>query len=763
MQRTLLILATAGLLAPNWTDQAFGQQPPRAIRRTIPITNMIQRAHQAGTRDSTGRPGPNYWQTSVDYRIHASLDPATSIVTGRETIVLHNNSPEAMRDIYFRLDQNIFAQNSPRNRSVSEITSGMNVTSLTIDGQTIDLTTPAARGEGGFRRPSGPPTEPTAHNFNTTSARVRLSTPVAAHGSATLDIEWQFQVPLIPSGRGLRMGRSADTVYQVAQWYPRVAVYDDYKGWDTDPYLGSAEFYNNFGHFDVTYEVPAGWIVGATGVLQNPDEVLTEAERARLATVLESDNQIHVVDPDSLGPGRSTAPGTRLRWHFVADSVADVAWATSKSYAWDATRANIPGKGYIPVHILYLPGHEAAPHHFDQVGERVRHALEFYSQLWMPYAFPQLTVADGPELGMEYPMFIMSALGAADHEVGHEWWPMMVGVNETWWGFMDEGFNQYMNILSSNDRNHRAPDAGLDGPGQSYGQMSGNEQEPPLMWDENYAGPMYGFVAYGKAPMMLSMLGGIVGDSAVWRAHSAYAHAWRFKHPTPWDYAFFMNTALHQDLGWFWYYWLWTTESVDASLQKVTTQGPHTVVTVRQDGEMPSPVVLQVEFEPTGPAIVAMTNSVMTDSTTALVTFPVDVWFNGGRTFDADLEFGGRQIAKITLDPHKRFPDRNPRDNVWPQPKPVHLSQAVLDRHVGTYQVPGLGELVITREDTTLWAQPTGQDRVQLWPTSETEFYLTEAAVQITFRTDAGGNTTALVIHQGGQEIEAQRSSATLP
>jgi len=413
--------------------------------------------------------------------------------------------------------------------------------------------------------------------------------------------------------------------------------------------------------------------------------------------------------------------------------------------------------GYIPVHILYLPGHEAAPQHFDQVGARVRHALEFYSQLWMPYAFPQLTIADGPELGMEYPMFIMSGLGAADHETGHEWWPMMVGVNETWWGFMDEGFNQYMNILSSNDRNHRAPDAGLDGPGQSYGRMSGNEQEPPLMWDENYAGPMYGFVAYGKAPLMLSMLGGIVGDSAVWRAHSAYAHAWRFKHPTPWDYAFFMNNALHQDLGWFWYYWLWTTESVDGSIQKVTTRGTHTVVTVRQDGEMPSPVVLQVEFAPGGPAIVPMTNSVMTDSTTAQVTFPVDVWFNGGRTFGADLDFGGRQIAKITLDPHQRFPDRNPRDNVWPQPKPVHLSEAVLDQHVGAYQVPQLGELVITREDTTLWAQPAGQDRLQLWPTSETEFSLTEADVRITFRRDAGGNTTGLVIHQGGQEIEAQK------
>jgi len=447
MKRPILILAAAALLTAAWGDGATAQEPPRAIRRTIPMTNMIQRAFAAGTRDSTGQPGPNYWQTTTDYTIHASLDPATSVVTASETIVLHNNSPEPMRQIVFRLDQNIFAPNVPRDRQVSELTDGMDVTKLTIDGQSVDLTTPAARGEGGFGRPQGPQTEPLAFNFNLTSAQVRLSQPIPAHGSATLEIEWNFRVPLIPSGRGLRMGRSPDGVYQIAQWYPRVAVYDDYKGWDTDPYRGSAEFYNNFGHFDVTYDVPAGWLVGASGVLQNPEAVLTKDARDRLATVLNSDDQIHIVDSADVAAGKSTAAGTRLQWHFVADSVADVAWATSKSYVWDATRADIPGKGYIPVYLYYLPGHAGPPHQYGQVGARVRHALEFYSQLWMPYAFPQMTVTDGPELGMEYPMFIMSAMGAADHEAGHEWWPMMVGVNETWWGFMDEGFNQYMNIL----------------------------------------------------------------------------------------------------------------------------------------------------------------------------------------------------------------------------------------------------------------------------------------------------------------------------
>jgi len=752
------VIAAIGLCGAAVASPTAAQQPPRPVHRTIPITDMIQRAFQAGTRDSTGRPGPNYWQTSVDYTINATLDPATSVVTGSETVVLHNNSPEPLQNIALRLDQNIFAPNVPRGSTVPEITEGMVVTKLVVGGQEVDLTTPAARGRGGARQ-QGPPTAPLAFSFNLTSARVQLVDPVPAHGSTTLNVEWHFRVPLVESGRGIRMGRTADSVYQVAQWYPRVAVYDDYKGWDTDAYLGSAEFYNNFGHFDVTYDVPAGWIVGATGVLQNPEEVLTPTERERLARALTSDEQIHIVGPDELGPGKATAAGTRLKWHFVADSVADVAWATSRSYVWDATRADIPGKGFVPVYILYLPGHEQAPYRFSEVGARTRHALEFYSKLWMPYAFPVMTVTDGPELGMEYPMFIMSALGAADHEAGHEWWPMMVGVNETWWGFMDEGFNQYMNILSDNDLAGRPLDTGLNGQGQQYGNTSGDERESPLIWDENYAGPMYGFTAYGKAPLMLSMLGGIVGDSAVWRAHSEYAHAWRFRHPTPWDYAFFMSNALNRDLGWFWYYWIWTTEAVDETIENVATRGTHTVVTVRQDGEMPSPVVLEVEFAADGPAITPMPNSVLLDATTARVTFPVDIWFDGRRSYDADLDFGGRQITKITLDPDGRFPDNNPRDNVWPEPKDVQLSAEVLDRYVGTYEVQEMGlQLAVTREGMTLWAQPTGQSRLQLWPTSETEFYLKEAPVKITFELDDSGNATGLVIDQSGQQVRAAKA-----
>jgi hypothetical protein len=457
--------------------------------------------------------------------------------------------------------------------------------------------------------------------------------------------------------------RFDDTLFQPTQWFPRIAKFDDLRGWDTNVYLGPAEFYNNFGRFDVRIDVPGGWIVSGTGVLQNPEEVLTAKARERLSHVLESDDVVTIVGEDEAGPGQATAPGDRLVWHFVADMVNDFAWATAKQYVWRATRATIPGRGPIPVHMVHLPDRANL---YANAGPITRHALEFYSRLWAPYPFPQLTLQDGPSSGMEYPMVINSNQGAADHEAGHQWWPMMVGTNETWYGWMDEGFNQYMNILSRADSRGVAPS--LDKLGQTYGQMSGDEDEPPMMWNANYAGNRYSFQTYNKAPLMLSMLGGLVGDAAVQRAMSEYTKAWSFKHPSPWDYIFFMNRALGQDLGWFWYYWLWTTESVDGSIANVTTSGSRTIVTVRQDGQMPSPVVLKVTFAAAGPAIKPMANAKMENDTTAVVTWPVDVWFGGSRTFLATLDFGPRPITTITLDPGCRFPDRDPKNNVWPKP-----------------------------------------------------------------------------------------------
>ncbi|WP_259017116.1 M1 family metallopeptidase [Emticicia fluvialis] len=632
----------------------------RTIRLGVPMTNSIRKAFAAGTRDFSGKPGPNYWQLETDFTIHASLDPATQTITGSEKITVHNNSKDDLKTIVLRLDHNLFRPEIQRGASVpAETTEGMIVTSLKVDGQTVDLTPPPPMGRGGSMS-SG---KLQVYGLKQTIATITLASPVKAGATAVLDIDWHTKLPGGPQGLGHRMTQRFDSkLFQPTQWFPRLAKYDDLRGWETSPYLGPAEFYNNFGKYDVYITVPGGWIVSGTGVLQNPNEVLTPTARQRLATVLNSNDEVTIVSEAETGPGKATAAGDKLTWHFAADKVNDFAWATAENFVWRATRANIPGKGPIPIHMVYLPERAKL---FEKAGVITRHALEFYSKLWAPYPFPQMTLQDGPSAGMEYPMVINSNQGAADHETGHQWWPMVVGNNETRYGWMDEGFNQYMNILSNADMAGRPYK--LDGLGQSYGRVTGDESEAPLMWSANDAGSGYRFQTYGKTPLMLSMLGGIVGDTAVMEAMKKYTTTWSYKHPSPWDYIFFMNNELKQDLNWFWYYWLWTTETVESSIQDVKTANGKTTVTVHQAGQMPSPVVLKVEFETEGPAIKTLPNAKMIDATTAEVTWPASVWFNGNRTYNAVLNFGKRKIKKITFDPHGRFPDSTASDNVWPK------------------------------------------------------------------------------------------------
>ena len=416
----------------------------RAIRRDVPLTNSIRKALEAGTRDFTGRPGPHYWQLQTDYTINVSLNPWNQTLAGAETVVIHNNSSEALHEIVLRLDHNVFRAPVPRGFSVpAEVTHGMVVTRLRVDGVEVDLQARSPR----RRRGDTAPPRLGVSGMDQTVARISLATPVAPQSTVTLDLEWHTKLPGGPNGRGHRMTqRWEDEVFQPTQWFPRVAKFDDLRGWNTDIYLGPAEFYNNFGRFEVRIDVPAGWIVSGTGVLQNPEDVLTATARERLSRVLDTDEMVTIVGEDETGPGQATAPGESLVWHFVADQVNDFAWATSNRYVWQATRATIPGQGPIPIHMVFLP--ERA-HLFENAGPLTRHALEFYSDLWAPYPFPQITLQDGPSAGMEYPMVINSNQRAADHEVAHQWWPMMVGTNETRYGWMDEGFNRYMNILSA--------------------------------------------------------------------------------------------------------------------------------------------------------------------------------------------------------------------------------------------------------------------------------------------------------------------------
>ena len=638
-----------------------GALQKRAIRRSIPLTNSIQKAYRNGTRDTSGRPGPNYWQLRTDYAINASLNPDTQTITGSETIAFQNNSPDKLDRIVLRLDHNIYRPRVPRGFSVpAETTEGMVVSRIKINGTEIDLkqSPPRQTRQGQAQQRIE---KSFAVGLDQTVATVFLAEPIAARGVATIEIAWHTKLPGGEGGQGHRMTQRWESkLFQPTQWYPRVAKYDDLSGWDTNIYLGPSEFYNNFGRFDVKLEVPAGWLVSGTGVLQNAEQTLAPFVRERLASALKTDKEVMIIKEDERGAGKALLPRERNVWHFQAEEVNDFAWAVSNQTVWRSTRANIPNKGYIPIHMFYLPERANL---FQNAGKNTRHALEFYSKLLIPYAFPQLTLQDGPSSGMEYPMVINSNQGAADHETFHQWLPMTVGTNETRYGWMDEGFNNYSNILS------RADAAGkpfnLDGSGQRYGSISGDEDEPVMMWNANYGGTFYGFQTYQKVTLMFSMLGAIVGDEAMNGAIRKYVETWKFKHPSPWDFTFFMNKELGRDLNWFWYYWLFTTESVEGSIKNIAQQGEKTQITIHQAGEMPSPVVLKVEFADGSEKIKSMPNAIMIDDKTAIVKWNEDVWFNGDRDFQGTLDLGKRPIKKITLDPFGRFPDSDTKDNVW--------------------------------------------------------------------------------------------------
>ena len=610
--------------------RAVSKVPPRAVRQDIPLGPMIRRAFAAGTRDSTGRPGKNYWQNRTDYVINATLDTGTATIRASERITIVNNSPDSLTSLTLRLFQNVFQPGAARNDYITDITDGMILDSVMVDGVPAELEK---------RRKIDP---------DATIQHIALKKPFAAGSTHTVTIGWKFVVPNVPRDqRGERMGRYEKELFQVAQWYPQIAVYDDLAGWRNDPYLTSAEFYNEFGSFDVSITLPAGWLIGATGVLQNPEQVFSQQTRDRLALAMRVDTTVHVVTPAErgAGPGRATAAGPgMLTWRFKADLVNDFAFATSRSYAYDAAHANAPNP--TPIHTLFLPEND-----YSKTSGYAKFALEFFARSIMPYDFPQLSIVDGPERGMEYPMVIFNGwgYGVTAHETGHQWFPMMVGSNETWYGFMDEGFNTYWDDIAGAEFNKTPIDRNTYGRG--YRRIAGSELEAPMMWHADYAGPNYGTQTYTKAPVALWALGGIVGDSVVQRAFSDYAKAWKYKHPSPWDFYFFMSNRIGRELGWFWNSWFFTTQTFDQSLAGTAVKNGRLTTTVVDKGDMPMPILLRITYA---------------DSSAENIVRPVSVWFGGARRTTIDMALArGKRVARVALDPDNRFQDVERSDNSW--------------------------------------------------------------------------------------------------
>lgn len=639
------------IIAPLPQGAALDTAGRPFVRRVEP-TAEYSRAVQAGTRSQTGAPGANYWQQAVRYQITAELDPQTRVLTGQERLTYRNRSPNALPEVRFNLYQNLFTEafygrGSPMN------TGGLKLSALVFNGDTLRLIT-QAQYEANQRenRPN------VGYIVTGTLARVILPRPIARGDSAVFQAAWSYTVPPQQAPRTGWEDALGGRVLQVAQWYPQIAVYDDVVGTDVTPYREQGEFYLEYGDFDVTLTLPAGWLVGGTGSLQNPQDVLTPLVRQRLEAAARSDSTTSIVGRDLIGNGTAQGNNGRVTWRFAAQNVRDFAWATSNRYLWDARRAQIPnasggGTRDILVHTLYRPG---APG-WEQSAHYGEHSIEYHSRQMVPYVYPQITVTEGPIYGMEYPMIVfigrpttaLELYEVITHELGHEWFPMMVGQDEAAFAWMDEGFTTY---IENNATKNLFPSSDPYGTTQNqYLQIAGEKAEAPLMQHIDLVfGPAFGVSAYMKPGTLLRSLQRTLGDSVFFAGMREYSRQWQFKHPYPWDFFNTMERVAGQDLDWFWYPFWYRTVTLDQGLSIVTPGSGNVTVTVRDFGQAPSP------------SEIVVTN---TAGQSVTHTIPIQQWLNPStRAVTVTIPVTGT-VARVELDPGHYYPDVNRRNNSW--------------------------------------------------------------------------------------------------
>jgi hypothetical protein len=596
----------------------------------------------------TGEPGPQYWQQWTDYTLTASLDPAARRVTGRAQIRYHNRSPHTLPVVFLQLPQNLHAPGAVR-LEPQEVTAGMEIRRVVAAGQTLSA--------GSLDRGA-------AYEVFGTTMAVRPPAVVAPGGRLALDIEWAFTVP--QSGAG-RMGWSGDNLFHVAYWYPQMAVFDDVVGWHTDGYTGNAEFYAGFGSYALTVEAPAGWVVAATGRLENAAEVLPEPVRERLARAERSDTVVHVLTERDLGPGKATAAGTggRLRWRFAADTVRDAAFSVMRGSRWDAARTPVGDRDrdgaadYAAVHAFWRP---TAPR-WQHAWRYGRHAIDFLSR-WtgIPYPWPHMTLVEGGGIiggGMEFPMMTLigdyntredaDLYNVVAHELAHMWVPMQIGNDERRHAWMDEGTTTFNENRARAE--FRRDDTGDADERDAYLGVARAGLEGEIMrWsDYHYPGPAYGIASYQKPATLLAALRGMLGDDLFTRAFREYLRRWRYKHPKPWDFFNTFSSVTGRDLDWFWRTWYYETWTMDQAVASVTPGTDGTTVVVEDRGLAPMPVRLTIT---------------RTDGTVEQAEIPVATWLAGARTAQY-LVVGRLGVAAVEIDAAQVFPDIDRSNNRW--------------------------------------------------------------------------------------------------
>lgn len=604
-------------------------------------------------RTGGGAPGPRYWQNRADYKINITLDEANGTLGGDVEITYKNNSPEALEFIWLQLDQNAFNDDS-RGGKTTPITGGRFGNTGFEGGNAISFVT-IQQGKGKVVNAS--------YLVNDTRMQVRLAEPLKANGEVVkIKIGYSFKIPEYGSDRMGTLQTKNGIIYEVAQWYPRVCVFDDIEGWNTLPYLGAGEFYLEYGDFEYAVTVPWDHLVVGSGELLNPKDVLTKEQINRLDQASKSDQTVMIRTAEEVTSAESRPKDTgMLTWRFRCVETRDIAWATSKAFVWDAARINLPSGKTALAQSVY-PAEDGGTNGWGRSTEYVKGSVEFYSNYVYEYSYPVATNVAGIVGGMEYPGIIFCAhgdrgeslWGVTDHEFGHNWFPMIVGSNERKYAWMDEGFNTFINFLSTDAFNNGEYKSNqMDDQHRLAPVLFRKDADPIMTIPDVVQAKNLGFEAYYKPAIGLKMLREqVIGKDRFDYAFRQYVKRWAFKHPTPYDFFRTMEDATGEDLGWFWKGWFFENYKLDQSVKDVVyvEQNPQkgSIITIENLDQWAMPATIEVEE---------------VNGKKTRVELPVEVWQRGSSwTFRAATD---QPIRSVRIDPDNQLPDINPANNSW--------------------------------------------------------------------------------------------------
>ena len=638
------ILAGVGLcsiVAPACAETGSGYNP----RETFAPLTLPDAASRY--RSANGAPGPDYWQNRADFEIHADLDPRAKTLTGDETITYVNNSPDTLDCLWLQLDQNAyrpdarsrFASQWPRN----DFTDGYEIQSVRLiaDGRE----------------------EPAPYLVSDTRMQVRLAKPLGHGGQARLRIKYRYTVPGAWGGRTSWIKTPHGEIFDIAQWYPRVAVYDDIRGWDTAPYLVQ-EFYLEYSDFDFFVTLPADMVVAGTGELANPAEVLTPAERARLAEARASDKTVIIRSAAEVdAPVRAGS----LTWHFHMADTRDVSFSASATFLWDAARIRLPG-GKTALAQSFYPPESAGAGAWGRSTEYLKDSVENFSRRWTPFPYPNAVNIAGGTSGMEYPGLAFDGIDdkgkelfwITAHEIGHTWFPMMVGFDERRHAWMDEGFNTFIDTFESDEFEggvygpKRDPEFAPGGgaPADEIEKVLSDPAAPAIMTQADLISETYRHpVTYFKSAYGLMLLRDqILGPERFDPAFRKFIRDWSFKHPKPSDFFRAMQSEGGEDPSWFWLGWYFNNWNLDLAVKKIAyvdgDPAKGAQITVANLGKLVLPATLEIAYQ---------------GGKTTDIRVPVETWMLRG---DARIDLpGGPPIVSATIDPRHEIPDADRGNN----------------------------------------------------------------------------------------------------